>query len=254
MKQAESGLSWDYTALADSYHKRAPYAPGLISQVLELTGLQSDPVVCDVGAGTGFLSRLFAARQIRVLAVEPNAAMRLAGQQQCAHLQQIEWLDGRAEDTGLPADCVDLVSFGSSFNVVDQARSLAEASRICRPQGWFLAAWNHRDLSQGLQRDIEACIAARIPEYNYGKRRQDQLPGLRASGYFSAVKPITLAFEHQQSKADVIEAWYSHATLKRQAGSLHEAVLDEISDLIRQQPEPLISTRFVTRAWLARFS
>src|SRR5689334_8771077 len=90
---------------AGDYARYRPGYPGAaIDAVLE--GLPKACTVADVAAGTGILSRLVAARGARVLAVEPNAAMRAAA----APHPGVVWSDGTAEATGLPDGSVDLVT------------------------------------------------------------------------------------------------------------------------------------------------
>ncbi len=246
-------VTWDYSGLADSYHKRAPYSQQLIEQVIEKTGLTQLSVVCDVGAGTGFLSREFAARNIAVNAVEPNGAMRHVGERDCHKHALIKWYNAQAENTAQPEQSVDMVSFGSSFNVVNRSMALAEASRIVLPDGWFLALWNHRDLTVGLQFEIEQYIKQCIPTYQYGLRRTNQTDYLQQSGYFKNIQSISSAFDFVQPKTDVIQAWHSHATLKRQAGDLYPMILSGIESLIEGDSSEMVTTRFYTQAWLAQF-
>ena len=71
-------------------------------------------VIVDVTAGTGILSRLLADRGARVLAVEPNAAMRDAA----APHPRVQWSEGTAEATGLPDAAVDMVTVAQAFETV----------------------------------------------------------------------------------------------------------------------------------------
>lgn len=246
-------LTWDYTTLAETYHLRAPYAPAFVEQVCRLSGLGAESTVCDVGAGTGFLARELAAHHMQVQAIEPNESMRRAGITQCAQWSNIHWHAGQAEQTGQPSQSADLVSFGSSFNVVDQSLALAEAKRIAHPGGWLLLVWNHRDLTDELQQQIEQIIHQHIPLYRYGSRRKSHQAMLEQSGLFSEVQAISEQFIHRQKACDVINAWHSHATLQRQAGALYEQVMQKIEELILTQQADEIATPFQSKGWLAKF-
>jgi len=102
----------------------------------EWCGLRSEWVVADVGAGTGMLSEVFLANGNRVVAIEPNAEMRAA----CAQIGSplLTVVNAAAEDTGLEAGSVDLVSAGRAFHWFDTERALAEFRRIQRPEGWVV--------------------------------------------------------------------------------------------------------------------
>lgn len=93
-----------FTDRAQDYARFRPsYPPAAIDCVLEDAGAPSTLTAADVGAGTGILSRLLAGRGLRVIAVEPNQAMRRAGE---VH-PRVTWHDGTAERTGLPDGAAD---------------------------------------------------------------------------------------------------------------------------------------------------
>ena len=56
-----------------------------------------------------------------------------------------------------------MTTFGSSFNVCDRQKALIESKRILVHRGWFACMWNHRDLEDPLQNEIESIIKKRIP-------------------------------------------------------------------------------------------
>jgi ubiquinone/menaquinone biosynthesis C-methylase UbiE len=85
----------------------------------------------------------------------------------------VTWTKGVGEKTGLPESSVHAAFFGSSFNVVDQKATLSEVARILVSCGYFACMWNHRDLNDHLQNEIEEIIRQMIPAYNYGSRRED---------------------------------------------------------------------------------
>jgi ubiquinone/menaquinone biosynthesis C-methylase UbiE len=64
----------------------------------------------------------------------------------------VVWTEGVGEATGLQTSSVYAVFYGSSFNVMDQDKALKEAARILRPTGWLVCMWNHRDLTDMLQK------------------------------------------------------------------------------------------------------
>lgn len=248
---SERRVTWDYSKLAQSYRNRAPYCKDVISEIIGLAGLNHQSTVCDMGAGTGFLSREFDERNIKVNAIEPNDEMRRLGELECR--QTIRWYKGTAEDSKQPDNSADMVSFGSSFNVVNRKLAMQEAERICRPGGWFLAVWNHRDLTDELQLEIEDCINRHIPSFSYGLRREDHSQYLKQQEMIVSVQSVKGGFIFRQSKEGVIDAWRSHATLQRQAGDLFSLILDEIAAIINKIPENFVETKFTTQSWLAQF-
>jgi SAM-dependent methyltransferase len=242
--------AWDYTKLAEYYVKRPPYSDRAVDRVCSLAGLKrgvSD--VCDIGAGTGALTKMLLERGFRVTAVEPNDAMRPIGRRITEMFGSVIWHEGVAEKTGMPNERFDLVTFGSSFNTTDRQNALAETARILKRGGWFACMWNHRDLDDPVQKGVEDCIRSYIPEYAYGTRREDQTKLIRASGLFN--DPISIEESHIVSilRNDYIDAWRSHATLYRQAVGKFNEVIEAISQLINGYE--VLQVPYTTRGWTA---
>lgn len=240
---------WDYTDLARAYLLRPEYAPSALDRILELAGVDRGDTVCDVGAGVAHLTLEWAARGLTVDAVEPNDAMRALGIERTKELPSVSWFEGVAEDTGRPSGTYALVSFGSSFNVCDRMKALAEAKRIGRNGAWFTAMWNHRNLNDPIQARIEDIIRSHIPNYGYGTRREDQAAFLKDSGYLKEVIPLEGEVLHSQAIKDTVEAWRSHATLHRQAGDNFSAIIDDIETYLASLGTPNIQIPYITRAW-----
>lgn len=242
-------VTWDYTELARHYDKRADYADEAIRRMLETAAPDRARPIADVGAGTGKLTKLLLAHGYEVRAVEPNDAMREFGIGNTKG-QRVTWSVGTGEETGLPDGAFDLVTFGSSFNVTDRTRTLAEVRRILRPRGWFACMWNHRDLEDAVQAKVEGIIRARVPGYDYGTRREDQTEVIRASGLFEEPIAITGKTTNTLPVVDYVEAWRSHATLQRQAGAGFADVIREIENALAGSDT--MTVPYTTRLWCAR--
>jgi len=77
--------------------------------------------------------------------------------------------------------------------------------------------WNHRQLDDPIQIYIEDIIKSHISDYSYGTRRQDPTKVITENNRFTTVKNIKKEFSWAMKKNDLIIAWKSHATLRRQA-------------------------------------
>ncbi len=245
-------VTWDYTEHASHYDKRADYSLDAIENLLKTIGCTTSTAVADIGAGTGKLTKELLAHGLKVRSIEPNEAMRTIGIQNTNGKGAI-WSGGTGEATGLRANSVYAVFFGSSFNVVDQSAALSEACRILVPKGWFACMWNHRDLGDPIQKRIECIIKSSIRTYSYGSRREDPTNIIDASGHFSAVQSIEGSFVWTMSHSDIVDAWKSHATLKRQAGSdsVFNNVIEEIASYLEELPET-IPVPYTTRIYFAQ--
>jgi ubiquinone/menaquinone biosynthesis C-methylase UbiE len=247
-------VDWDYTEHASYYDKRADYSYDAIKELVAAMGCVPQNPVAEVGAGTGKLTKELLKHGLTVKSVEPNDAMREIGIKNTRG-KSVSWSVGTGEATGLPASSAHAVFFGSSFNVVDQKATLSEVKRILVPHGWFACMWNHRNLDDPIQQKIESIIKSFIPAYSYGSRREDPTNIINSSGYFSAAKSIERTFDWEMSKSDIIVAWKSHATLKRQAGSdaLFDRIIAEISKYLASVPEK-INVPYTTRIYFAQLT
>jgi len=141
---------------------RPSYPPEVVDWIFEGLGPLTGLVVADIGAGTGISSRLLAATGARVLAIEPNEAMRVAGAG--AATPGIEWHGGTGEATGLPSASVHAVTCFQAFHWLDHGAALAEFARIlCRrnPQGSpgrLAIVWNVQDESDDATRAYKEII------------------------------------------------------------------------------------------------
>lgn len=245
-------VTWDYSALARPYLKRPDYSEAGLDAMLAITKVGSNSPVCDVGAGLGHLAIPMSKRHMDIIAVEPNEEMRKLGAERTRAIKNISWRAGTGENTGLPSDRFALVTYGSSFNVTSRELALIETHRILRKAAWFACMWNHRNLNDPLQRDVETVIKRFIPDYDYGTRREDQTPIIEKSGLFFRPFQIDAPVIYHISKADWIEAWRSHATLQRQSKGNMPEIVAAIESLLVGHGGSEIIVPYTTRIWIAQ--
>ncbi len=239
-------LEWDYSELAAHYEQRAPYHAEIVATLRDHGAPPAPCAAADIGAGTGRFTRMLIAAGHPVSAVEPNPAMRAIGM---VSTPAAQWHDTRAEHTGLASGAFGWVTFASSFNVVAADAALDEAARLLTPRGALVLLFNHRDLDDPLQREIEHCIRHHVPHYAVGTRREDPTPYIDAHAAFGKVIDLCQPLRHRLSGADFVAGFRAHATLIRQAGTALAAVLAEIAALVpADQP---VEVPFITRAWIA---
>jgi SAM-dependent methyltransferase len=97
----------------------------------------------DLGCGTGYWLRRYAAEAARVIGVEPDPALRAAAGRVATSLRGTEVLAGSAEHIPLPDASVDVVHarFAYFFPPGTDA-GLTEVLRVLRPGGYLVAVDN----------------------------------------------------------------------------------------------------------------
>lgn len=244
---------WDYTELAEAYLKRPDYAQSAIDQMLNIAKIfPGGGTACDVGAGAAHLTIKLAEAGLQVCAVEPNDAMRKNGIKRTERFENVSWYEGVGEHTGMEADQFDLVTFGSSFNVCNRQEALIEAKRILKPDGWFACMWNHRDLEDPLQKEIEEVLKSEIENYSYGTRREDQTEVINQSGLFGDVVYIEGTVVHDVLAEDFIEGWKSHGTVHRQSKDKFDSINAKIRQVVEAKGQKTIKIPYTTRIWMAQ--
>ena len=192
--------------------------------------LGADPlVVADLGAGTGKLAAALVAEGHRVLAVEPLSEMRVVLAEQVPEAQLIE---GTAEQTGLPGQCVDAVVAGSAFHWFDRSRAFPEIVRILRRPGILGLLGNGFDTSHPW--------VARLREILGGSRlgRAGHWPEVaELLGQFTDVDERKFAHEQDVDRDQLLDLALSRSSVAMLESGAREALLGQISQLWEADPE-----------------
>ncbi len=137
-----------FTTRVRNYIKYRPHYPSAVIDLLKREpGLATNTVVADIGSGTGILAELFLRFGCRVYGVEPNDAMRAAGEQLLSSYDRFTSVAATAENTTLPDQSIDLITAGQAFHWFDAERTGKEWRRILKPRGYVALIWNTRRTS-----------------------------------------------------------------------------------------------------------
>jgi SAM-dependent methyltransferase len=172
MSTVDPARARGFDAWAGDYDRFRPgYPVELFDAIAERLPLPRQPLVVDLGAGTGRASLAMAAIGWRVTAVEPGKPMLDMLRARAADQGiLISTLQASAEETGLDAASVDLVTAAQSFHWFDKPRALAEMARILKPAGGLALFWNARDTSRSpFLADYEALLKRSLPKTDSGR-------------------------------------------------------------------------------------
>jgi ubiquinone/menaquinone biosynthesis C-methylase UbiE len=181
----------------DDYVRFRPgYPDALLEMLARACGLQHGTVVADIGSGTGILSRQLLSAGARVVAVEPNAAMRAAAERALGGEPGFTSVDGSAEATGLEPGSVDLVTAAQAFHWFDVPRARVEMRRVLRPAGWVALVWNVRT-STPFNDAYEQMLEDLAPDYP-AVRARDRVSREAVDAFFAPDGARTESFPNAQ--------------------------------------------------------
>src|SRR5271166_3748204 len=187
---------------AGDYAKYRPhYSPEVVQALRPACGLRPEHLIADVGCGPGLLAEIFLDNGNRVIGVEPNREMRLAGQDYLATHPNFSMVDGSAEATTLPNASVDFVVAGQAFHWFRPDETRIEFARILKPRGWAVLVWHDRNVdSTPFLRAYEEFV--RRHSIDYAQVTHKYLASYAALERFFAPDQMKLIQQHNQQRLD----------------------------------------------------
>lgn len=181
----------------ENYLKYRPHYPDEITAYLkEKNVLKEDSIVADIGSGTGFSTELFLKNGNTVYGVEPNKAMREAGEKYLSSYENFISVEGTAENTTLKSNLIDIIAAGQAFHWFKHSEAKKEFQRISKPGGYLVLIWNIRQfIDAGFAVDYENLLTEYGTDYKEVEHKT-----ITASDYddFYPRKYITSTFENKQ--------------------------------------------------------
>jgi ubiquinone/menaquinone biosynthesis C-methylase UbiE len=216
------------TRFCDRASDYARYRPNYPQEAVEviLQGLPLPIVAADIGAGTGISSRLLAQQKVKVIAIEPNVAMRQAAE---SH-QLVEFRDGTAEATHLPNHSVNLVTCFQSFHWFNPETTLAEFHRILKPSGRLALVWNERDRQDTFTSEYIQLIREVSKDYPIESLRLKSVEPLFATPHFVNFQKHEFAYKQALDLSGLIGCASSASYVPRE-GTLRQYLIAKLQEL-----------------------
>lgn len=175
-----------FSGKADIYDKYRPsYPDALIDFLYENARCDA---IADIGAGTGKFTRCLLKKPWKVTAVEPNADMR----GKLKNITGITIVDAPAENTGLAAKSVGLVTVAQAFHWFDEELFKAECGRILTDGGKLAIVFNERNYDgceiSSVRDEICQRYCGAFHSGHVGKRSSEEGDRFLRNEYFSEVK------------------------------------------------------------------
>ena len=161
----------DFGKTATDYARhRAGYPDWLFERLMRRGLVRPEMRALDVATGTGYLARGLAQRGLTVTGLDIAPEMMEAAKAlDTAQGLQIDYVVGKAEDTGLPAESFDLVTAACCWHWFDRPKATAEVLRLLKPGGWLLiCAQNWFPLGGNVVARTEAIVQRHNPKWPFG--------------------------------------------------------------------------------------
>ena len=150
----------------ENYSKYRPaYPKEFIDYINSIDGLNDDSVIADIGSGTGILSKQLLDIGKSVIAVEPNADMRVFAEHILGEYKKFTSINATAESTTLKDSSVDLITVAQAFHWFDKTMFKEECKRILKPNGKVVLVWNTRGFSDQPVMDYENIMRKYCPNF-----------------------------------------------------------------------------------------
>jgi SAM-dependent methyltransferase len=131
--------------VAEQYDRVRPgYPDSLVDEVIASASLQPGDAVLEVGCGTGKATVSFAARGLRVLAIEPDENMAAVARRNCADFD-VEVVTTSFEDFLVTAGPFALVLSAQAWHWVRPGFRVTRAHDVMRDGGALALCWNRPD-------------------------------------------------------------------------------------------------------------
>lgn len=186
-----------FTKTVQHYLKYRPsYPKEIVDLLVGECGLSKKSVIADIGSGTGFLAQLFLEYGNTVYGIEPNQAMREAGEVYLAKYTHFYSVSGTAEATYLESASMDFIMAGTAFHWFEVEKTKREFKRVAKPKAWVVLIWNVRDTESPLIRDFENLLL----EYgnDYANSNAKKLDKVAMNTFFNEQTIKTASFRNVQ--------------------------------------------------------
>jgi SAM-dependent methyltransferase len=241
------------TRVADYVRYRPGYPWELIPLLRTECGLRPGHVVADIGSGTGFLSELFLKNGNRVYGIEPNEAMRLAGEQYLASYDGFSSITGSAEATTLDDASVDFVTAGQAFHWFQPDTTRQEFRRILKPNGWIVVAWNDRELDTPFATAYEDLLVKFGTDY---RKVRDAYPEAKAMQQFFAGGTVTQRSVRNEQVLDrdgLLGRLRSSSYAPQQGDPDYEPMITALDNLfLANQQDAKVRMEYATHIYIGR--
>lgn len=206
MEQGKFTADFGKTA-ADYARYRATYPDWFFEHLMRRGLARPGMRALDLATGTGYLARGLAQRGLTVTGLDLSADMMAAAKAlDAAQGLRIEYVLGKAEETGLPAASFELITAAAWWHWFDASEASAEAMRLLQPGGWLVVcSQDWLPLADNVAARTEAIVLRYTPNWpsaGLDGMQPGSLRDLRAGG-FQSIETLSRDYDIPYSR----EGW-----------------------------------------------
>ncbi|WP_227793593.1 class I SAM-dependent methyltransferase [Paenibacillus guangzhouensis] len=239
-------MTYEKALLYDQY--RLPYSKEACTFIIHAANA-SQGNVADIGAGTGLLTRHFVGNVRKIYAIEPEQEMRRVACEMIGSRDDIEYIDGTAENTQLPDRSVDLIVVANAYHRFEPEHTIQEFKRIMRP-GAMLAIFSYHDDTGFLSDTMEICR-----EGAYRNRLSNTRHTKPVTYFYGEAAPSRYVF--QQEHEESWEEYWGAVVSGMESPNESEAWFEEFKEAHHKRFRGLerngvIKVNYSTEVWLGK--
>jgi SAM-dependent methyltransferase len=190
----------DFGKTAGDYARyRAGYPDWLFERLMRCGLARPGMRALDLATGTGYLARGLAQRGLRVTGIDIAPEMMEAAKAlDAAQRLQIDYVVGKAEDTGLPSAQFDLVTAATCWHWFDRRKASAEVLRLLKPAGSLvICSQDWLPLAGNVVARTESIVQRHNPKWPWDGLdglKSDHVRDLRAAS-FQSIESFSVDFD-----------------------------------------------------------
>jgi SAM-dependent methyltransferase len=237
LRQVFDEVAWLYNEV------RPRYPDNLFSTLINITSLDKDAKLLEIGPGTGQATKYFAEKGLQITAVELGSSLAEVATKELRAFANVQIVNAAYEAAILPLKSFDLVYAATSLHWIDPAVKFSKSHDVLKDSGWLaIINTNHVSDNEG-----DKFFLSSQPIYDrYGYTDKDQKPRLPK---YEDLKPNEIdkrlfAFTHFQFFPIVISYSAKDFIKLLNTFSNHLATPKQIQKDFYQEIENLINQEF----------
>lgn len=245
-EKALAAIDWKkesqrFDGVADLYETYRPsYPTELIDDVVQLSEIQPDGEIVEIGSGTGKATRLFAERGFSILCLEPGQNLIDVAKESLKSYPQVRFERARFEAWEAKQRKFDLLISAQAFHWVPAEVRFVKAASVLKSQGHLALFWNMypgidgemgHDLDEIYHRQAPEIVREDIP---LEKVIQDRAKSLHEDDRFEQVTVRTYPWRIRYETKTYLGLLNTYSDHLRLSEKRRKALFESIAALIDQ--------------------